>query len=192
MDPHRLLIIALLVPLALDTFVVTAGLGVAGMPRRLRLRTSLVLAAFEAGMPLLGVAIGRGLGEAIGHLAGYAAALVIGLAGVVLLLRSADEDAEQARLRLLAHAQGLAIISLGIGISLDELGIGVSLGLLHVPIAIAVLVLGIQAFAAAQLGLWLGGRLDEGVREGTERLAGVVLILGAAALIALEVSGHPL
>src|SRR5437764_1043261 len=79
MDTHRLLVVALLVPLALDTFVLSAALGVSGLPRRLRLRTSVVLAAFEAGMPLVGVAVGRGVGEAVGRLAGYAAALVIGL-----------------------------------------------------------------------------------------------------------------
>src|SRR3954452_10579131 len=105
MDSHRLVIIALLVPLALDTFALIAALGLSGLPRRLRLRTSLVLAAFEAGMPLVGLAIGRSLGEAIGPFAGYTAALIIGMAGVLLLRSGDDEDREQARVRLLAHAQ---------------------------------------------------------------------------------------
>jgi putative Mn2+ efflux pump MntP len=192
MDSHPLFILALLVPLALDTFVLTAALGLSGLPRRLRLRTSLVLAAFEAAMPLVGVAIGRTLGQAIGHLAGYTAALIIGLAGVLLLRSGGDEDKEQARVRLLAHAQGLAVIYLGISISLDELGIGISLGLLHIPITLAVLFLGTQAFAAAELGLWLGGRLNEELREGAERLAGLVLILTAVALVAFKVGGHQL
>ena len=192
MDSHRLIVIALLVPLALDTFVLAAALGLSGLPRRLRLRTSLVLAAFEAGMPLVGVAIGRGLGDIIGHFAGYTAALVIGFAGALLLRSGDDEHREQARVRLLAHAQGLAVIDLGVSISLDELSIGLSLGLLGLPIAFAVLYLGIQAFAAAQLGLWLGGKLNEELREGAERFAGVLLILAAVALIALKASGHQL
>jgi putative Mn2+ efflux pump MntP len=192
MDLHRLLVLALLVPLALDTFVLAAVLGLSGLPRRLRLRTSLVLATFEAGMPLVGVAIGRGLGAVIGHFAGYTAALVIGFAGVLLLRSGDDDNRERARLRLLAHAQGLAVVDLGISISLDELSIGLSLGLLGLPIAFAVLYLGIQAFAAAQLGLWLGRKLHEELREGAERLAGVVLILTACALIALKASGHQL
>jgi putative Mn2+ efflux pump MntP len=192
MDSHRLLVIALLVPLALDTFVLATALGLSGLPRRLRLRTSLVLAGFEAGMPLVGVALGRGLGEAIGHFAGYTAAIVIGLAGILLLRSGDDEDTERARVRLLAHARGLAIIDLGISISLDELGIGLSLGLLQLPIAFAVLFLGIQAFAAAQLGLWLGGKLGDELRDGAERLAGLLLIVTAIVLIALEASGHRL
>jgi putative Mn2+ efflux pump MntP len=192
MDTHRLLVIALLVPLALDTFVLCAALGLAGLPRRLSLRTSLVLAAFEAGMPLVGVAIGRSLGEAVGHFAGYTAAVVIALAGVLLLRPGDDEDREQVRVRLLAHAQGLAIIDLGISISLDELGIGLSLGLLQLTVPFALLFIGVQAFTAAQLGLWLGGKLNEGLRGGAERLAGLLLIATAIALIALRVSGHQL
>lgn len=192
MDSHRLFILALLVPLAVDTFVLSAALGLAGLPRRLRLRTSLILAAFEAGMPLVGVGIGRGLGEAVGHFAGYTAAVVVALAGVLLLRSGDDEATEQARVRLLAHAQGLAIIDLGISISLDEFGIGLSLGLLQLPIPLALLFIGTQAFAAAQLGLWLGGKLHEDLREGAERLAGIVLILTAIALIIFKLSGHQL
>jgi putative Mn2+ efflux pump MntP len=188
-DTHHLFVIALLIPLALDTFVLAAALGLSDLPRRLRLRTSAVLAAFEAGMPLVGVVIGRGLGQAVGQFAEYAAAIVIGLAGV-LLLRSGHEDSEQARVRVLAHAQGLAVLFLGISISLDELSIGLSLGLLDIPVPFAVLFLGIQALAAAQLGLWLGGRLAEELSERAERLAGVLLIAIAGALVALEVSGH--
>lgn len=88
--------------------------------------------------------------------------------------------------------QGLAIIDLGISISLDELSIGLSLGLLGLPLPVAVVFLGIQAFVAAQLGLWLGSRLDEELREGAERLAGLLLIATAVALVALQLTGHTL
>jgi putative Mn2+ efflux pump MntP len=185
MDTHRLLVIAILIPLSLDTFVLATALGLSGLPRRERLRTSLVLAAFEAGMPLVGVAIGSGLGDAIGRFAGYTAAIVIGLAGVILLRPGDDEDKEAARVRLLAHARGLAVIDLGISI-------GVSLGLLDIPIPFAIGFIGVQAFVAAQLGLWIGGRLNEELQEGAERLAGLVLIVTAVALIALKLGGHQL
>jgi manganese efflux pump family protein len=192
LDTHRALVVALLVPLALDTFVLAAALGLSGLPRRLRLRTSLVLAAFEGGMPLVGVAVGRALGAAIGDLAGYAAALAIALAGVLLLRSGDDANEEHARMRLLAQAHGAAIIGLGVSIRVDELSIGLSLGLLQLALPFAILFLGMQAFAAAQLGLLLGGRLHEELREGAERLAGGALIVLAVALIALQASGHHL
>jgi putative Mn2+ efflux pump MntP len=64
----------------------------------------------------------------------------------------------------------------GISISLDELAIGFSLGLTHLPLIPVILAIGVQAFAAAQLGLHLGDRIAERYREAAERLAGIVLI----------------
>jgi putative Mn2+ efflux pump MntP len=192
-SPHHLWFLALvLVPLALDTFILSAALGLAGLSKKHRVRTSLFLASFEALMPIVGVVIGRGIGHFVGSFAGYTAAIVIGLAGLLMLRPGKDEDKEAERVKLLAHAQGLAIIDLGISISLDELTIGMSLGLLHVPLVYVVIYLGVQAFAAAQLGLWLGGRLSETLREGAEKLGGVLLLLTALGLIALKMTGHQL
>lgn len=187
-----LFLVALLVPLSLDTFVLSAALGLAGLPAQRRMYTSLILAAFEAGMPVVGLFIGHGVGNLLGRFAGYMAAVVIGIAGFLALRGGQDEDKEEQRLKLLAHARGLAIIDLGISISVDELAVGVSLGLLQVPVVLAIIFLGAQAFAAAQLGLWLGGRLDEALREGAERIAGLILIAAAIALVALKVTGHEL
>jgi manganese efflux pump family protein len=193
LSPHHLWFLTLvLIPLALDTFILSAALGLAGLSKKHRVRTSLILALFEALMPIVGVLIGRGIGHVVGSFAGYTAAIVIGTAGLLMLRPGKDEDKEAERVKLLAHAQGLAIIDLGISISLDELTIGMSLGLLHVPLVYVVIYLGVQAFAAAQLGLWMGGRLGETLREGAERLAGVLLLLTALGLIALKLTGHQL
>lgn len=188
---HVLVLPALLLPLALDTFALATALGVAGLPTRVRFRTSLVLAAFEAGMPIVGFLLGRGLGDLVGRFAGYTGALAIAVAGV-LLLRSDEEAAERQRLRFLAHAQGLAIIDLGIAISLDEFGIGLGLGLLQLPLLAAVAYLGAQAFVAAQFGLWLGGRVREEWLQGAERLAGLLLVATAIVFVAVKVTGHQL
>jgi len=90
------------VPLAVDTFLLSATLGLAGLPKEQRIRTSLIFVAFEAGMPVLGVFAGRGVGAVLGPLAGYTAAAVIGLAGAQLLRRGHDDEKEHERLKLLA------------------------------------------------------------------------------------------
>ena len=59
---------------------------------------------------------------------------------------------------------------------LDELAIGFTIGLVGVSIWLAVILIGAQAFFAAQVGLRLGGRLSEHARELAERLAGAALI----------------
>jgi len=182
---HALILAGIILPLGLDTFALAAALGVAGIHAERRTRTSLILAAFEAGMPIVGFLVGGAIGHVLGYFAGWTAIAVLAIAGL-LMLRLGDEDMEEARLKLLAKAQGLAIIDLGLAISLDELAIGFSLGLLGLPVLVVVVWLGIQAFVAAQLGMRLGARIGEELRERGERLAGVVLIGMAVILVVLK------
>jgi putative Mn2+ efflux pump MntP len=188
---HLLFLLALLVPLTLDTFIVSTALGLAGLPKKHRLRTSLTFAAFEAAMPAVGVLLGQGLADFTGHYASYIAGAVIGLAGLILL-KPQNNSHNKEQSKLLAQTKGLAIINLGISISIDELALGLSLGLLHVPLLLAVIFIGAQAFLASQLGLRLGDRLSERFREHAERAAGIILVLIAAVVIILKLSGHQL
>ena len=184
---RQLLITAgLLLPLALDTFALAAALGMAGLERRDQLRVALVFTVFEAGMPIAGLLVGRVIGSVIGQWAGYGGILFLLIAGFLLLRSGQREEDEERRLRLLAHARGLAIIDLGLSISVDELTVGLSAGLLGLSIALTVIWIAVQAFAAAQLGLRLGARLGEEVRERSEQAAGVVLILVALVLLVLK------
>jgi manganese efflux pump family protein len=170
-------------PLGLDTFAVSAALGLQGLPKRERLRVSLLLSGFELTMPIVGLLIGRGLGAAIGDAAEYAAAAaLIGLGGYMLL---ADERAESEKLARFSTRSGLVLVGLGLSISIDELAMGLTIGLLELSLIAAVVLIGAQAFVAAQLGLRLGSRLGEAAREWAERLAGVALV-GLGTLILVE------
>jgi manganese efflux pump family protein len=176
----------LLLPLALDTFALAAALGMAGLEARDRLRVTLVFTAFEAGMPIVGMLIGRAAGALIGGWAGYLGIGFLFVAGALLLRPSQDEADESRKLRLLSHARGLAILDLGLSISVDELTIGLSAGLLGLSILLTVAWIGIQAFVATQVGLRLGARLGEQIRERAEWIAGVSLILVALVLLVLR------
>jgi manganese efflux pump family protein len=178
----------LLLPLALDTFALAAALGMAGLEGRDRLRVALIFTAFEAGMPIAGMLIGRAVGGFLGAWAGYGAIAFLFLAGVLLLRPSKDEDDESRKLKLLSHARGFAIIDLGLSISVDELTIGLSAGLLGFSILLTVLWIAIQAFAATQIGLRLGARLGEEFRERSEWVAGVALIVVALILLVLRLA----
>jgi putative Mn2+ efflux pump MntP len=178
----------LLLPLALDTFALAAALGMAGLERRDRLRVTLVFTAFEAGMPIAGMLVGRAAGAFLGAWAGYGGIAFLFLAGALLLRPGQKESDEAGRLRLLAHARGLAILDLGLSISVDELTIGLSAGLLGLSILLTVVWIGVQAFVATQVGLRLGARLGEGVRERAEWVAGVALILVALVLLVLKLT----
>jgi manganese efflux pump family protein len=171
------------IPLGLDTFAVSAALGVAGVKGRNRLRVSLVMSAFELAMPVVGLLLGRGLGAAIGDVADYLAIAVLTALGVWMTVH--EEAHEGRRAAGIAGGQLLATVGIGISISVDELAMGFTIGLLHLNLWFAVALIGAQAFLFAQLGLRLGARLNEKLREGAERLAGVALI-GLAAVLAVE------
>jgi manganese efflux pump family protein len=180
----RILTIAgLILPLTIDTFVLGTALGAAGIAKRERLRTSLILTAFEAGMPVVGFIAGAGIGAAMGGWANYLAAVV--LAGIgILMLRSGDaEEAAERNLRLLESARGWSIVVLGVGISVDELAVGFGVGLLRLPFLLLIALIAVQAFIAAQLGMRLGSRLAENARVAAGRLAGLLLVMAAALLL---------
>jgi putative Mn2+ efflux pump MntP len=178
---------ALVLPLSLDTFAVAASLGVAGLTRDERIRLGVLFAAFEGGMPLIGLLAGATLGRLIGGVADYVA--IPALLGVGVYMLRSDDEAEERRVALFAHARGTALVVLGLSVSLDELAIGFTIGLLRVPLIPAAAFIAVQAFVVSQLGFALGGRVGERWRESAERVAGVVLIALAALLLASRLVG---
>lgn len=180
-----LTLVALILPLSLDTFAVAAALGVARLPPERRLRVSLVFAIFEAGMPVVGLLAGSLAGTLLGGAADYLAiAGLLGL-GAYLALTHADEEEQTDRL---AQTRGLAVLGLGVAVSLDELAIGFTLGLLRAPILTAIVLIGAQAFVASQVGLRLGDRIGERLRENAERAAGAVLFGLGLVLLAAKIA----
>jgi manganese efflux pump family protein len=181
-------VIALILPLCLDTFAVAAALGMTRPTGAQRIRLSLLFAAFEGGMPLIGLLVGAGLGRVIGGWSEYVAiAALVGLGAYMLWARA--DNADEERVQKLAASRGPAVIALGLSVSLDELAIGFSLGLLNVPIVPAIVLIAAQAFVVSQVGFALGSRIGAATREGAERLAGAVLIVIAGALLLGKILG---
>jgi putative Mn2+ efflux pump MntP len=185
-----LTLIALVVPLGLDTFAIAAALGMSGLTRRDRIRVTTLFTVFETGMPVVGIVLGAIAGNLAGRAADYVAiAILIGL-GVFMLWPRRDDRDEPERVGLLARTRGLAAIGLGISISLDELAIGFTLGLLRFSVLLVIVLIGIQTLIVTQAGLRLGSRIGEAVRERAEQLAGVVLaLLGVVLLTQRILSG---
>src|SRR5262245_19532135 len=167
-------LILLIVPLGLDTFAVSAALGMRGLPARERLRVSLVMSGFEMAMPVVGLLLGHAVGSLVGSNAAYVAIAVLASVGGWMLIHEDDEEGEKAG--QLATSRGLVMIALGLSISVDELAIGFTIGLLHLSLWLAVVLIGVQAFLFAQLGLRLGARVNESLRERAEQLAGLTLV----------------
>jgi putative Mn2+ efflux pump MntP len=145
----------LVVPLGLETFAVSATLGVARVPAPERARLAVMLSGFEAGAPLVGLAIGEALGQAITGVADYVAIAVL-LAFGAYMMRGEVSDEEE--LERLARVRGWAMAMLALSVSVDEIAIGFTLGLLDVPLVPVLIAIALQAFVAAQLGVRAGAR----------------------------------
>lgn len=174
-------LLALVLPLSVDTLIAAAALGMRGTGRDTRLRATALLAGFEAGMPLVGLALGAPLGHLIGHAADYAAVgLLLLLGGHALLERDSDERREPVGP---AEIRGIGALLLGLSVSVDELLVGFTLGLLRVNVVLVVALIAIQAVIATQVGLRVGGRLGARRREAAERLAALAFIVLALVML---------
>jgi len=186
-----LTLIALDVPLGLDTFAIAAALGMSGLTRQDRIRVTVLFTGFEMGMPIVGIVLGAVAGNVAGRAADYLAIVILIGLGVFMLWPQRDDRDEPERVGLLARTRGLAAIGLGISISLDELAIGFTLGLLRFPVVLVIALIGIQTLIVTQAGLRLGSRIGEAVRERAEQLAGIVLAaLGVVLLVQRLLAGH--
>jgi manganese efflux pump family protein len=174
-------LVAFVVPLGIDTFVVAAALGLSKPTPRQRVRIGALFAGFEGGMPVIGLVLGAPLGRVLGAAAEYVAITI--LIGLGFYMTVHDDD-EHDGVRQLATAHGMRALLLGLSISLDELAVGFTLGLLRVPVVPFLIAVTAQAFVLSQLGLTIGRRLSDRLRETAERLAGIALAgLGAVLLV---------
>jgi putative Mn2+ efflux pump MntP len=166
----------------LDNFAASVAIGLAGVDRRVRLRIAVVFGGFEAGMPVIGLLIGRGLSGSLGHQAhivGGGLLIVAGAQMGVAALRSGDDDGPPA----LAGAPVGRLIVLAAGLSIDNLIIGFALGAHRAPLVPAVIVIGVVSVGLSLLGLELGQRLGRGVEQRSELLGAAVLVAVGAAIL---------
>jgi putative Mn2+ efflux pump MntP len=186
--------LSFVLPLSMDTFAIADAVGASRLSGWTRWRISAVFVIFEGGMPLVGLTLGASIGHAVGGVADYLSGGLLVLLGGYLWWADDDDD-EVTKARRLTNARGLALVGLALSISLDELAIGFGFGFglgtdLAVPTTI-IAVIAIQTLVVSQLGLSLGARISERLRECIERLAGPILIflgvyLLAEALIRIE------
>jgi len=166
---------AFVIPLGFDTLAVAIALGLRGMSP---LRPALVFAFFEAVMPLIGLLLGRFIGERFETPAVILGGIVL-LAVAAYMLKEALEDKEETE-NLSFSSLHSAMIA-GFAISMDELAIGFPMGTSGLPIALTIASIAIQAFAVTLVGIIIGSRIGQTFGERTSKVAGLI----AAAAFAL-------
>ena len=166
----------------LDNFAAAIAIGLGGVDQRVRLRIAVVFGLFEAGMPVIGLLIGRGLSGALGsaaHLVGGGLLILVGAQMGVSTLRS-DDEAPPA----LAGAPLGRLALLAAGLSIDNLVIGFALGARDTSLVLAVIVIGVVSVGLSLAGLELGNRLGAEVGHRSELLGAGVLVAVGVAMVA--------
>ena len=181
-----LALLLLAVALGLSNFAAAIGIGVSGVHGRDKVRIAVVFGVFEAGMPVLGVALGQGVAAGLGPAArwlGGAVLIAIGVTGLILARRG--RDAARVPRGGPSWRTGRVVAS-GLALSADNLAAGFALGAYHTGLAVAAAVFGGVSVIMSLAGLELGATLGVGVGNRSE-LAASVMLVAVGALVAAGV-----
>jgi putative Mn2+ efflux pump MntP len=165
------------VGLGASNAAVAIGIGLSGVDARTRLRVAVVFGVFEAGMPLVGLALGQRVASAVGGPAQQVGGALLVLLGLWEIL-AGGRDVTPATVR----SPGLGrLAATGFVLSLDNLVVGFALGSLHVSFVVAAVTIGGVSVALSLLGLEIGSRVGARLERRGQLLGGAVLIgLGLA------------
>jgi putative Mn2+ efflux pump MntP len=162
--------------LGLSNFAASIGIGISGVDARTRWRVGLVFGLFEAGMPIVGLLLGRGLAGDLGGATRWIGAgllIATGLWAVVQSLRGRGHDDDQPSVA--GQSTGRLLVT-GAALSVDNLAVGFALGSYRVSLVTAAVIIGAVSVGLSLLGLELGSRLGAKTGENGELLGGAVLI----------------
>jgi putative Mn2+ efflux pump MntP len=184
-------VIALLVAscaVGLSNLAASIGIGLSGVNARVRLRVGLVFGVFEAGMPVVGLVIGRGLAAEVGLVVRWPGAILLMLIGALGVLRSLrahrakPQQPGEPDPSVIPQRGTVRLLASGLVLSMDNLVIGFALGTYGVGIAIGAIVIGAVSVVMSLAGLELGGLVGRWAGRRTEQMSGMILILVGAAI----------
>ena len=169
-------ILALGFVLSLDNFRVSIALGTVPFGLKRAVQVALTFGLWDTIMPLIGLLIGRQIGEAVGDVAELVGAAALGGYGLFLVisaLRNPQPDE-------LDHPW--ALFGIPFSLSLDNLFAGASLGLLGLSPWFSAAVFGVMTAVLSLAGLLVGRFAARLIRIRSDLLSGVSLIAAAVAL----------
>ncbi len=169
------------VSLGASNLAAAIAIGVGGVDAAIRWRVASIFGAFEAGMPLVGLALGRQAAEALGGATSVVAGVILVAVGVVVVVTGgAGPD------RVPIGAQRGRLVVAGAALSLDNLAVGFALASFAVSYLVVAVVVGAVSVAMTLVGLELGGRLGAALGRRSEQVSGGILIgVGLAVAVGL-------
>jgi manganese efflux pump family protein len=182
-----LALLLLAAAVGLSNAAAAIGIGVSGIRSSTRVRVAVIFGLFEAGMPLLGLALGDGLASSLGQAArvtGGVTLIAIGLVSLIMARRAGHEagPAESTGSTASRRSWGLGrVVVSGLALSADNLAAGFALGAFHTSLPVAAAVFGGVSVAMSLAGLELGAKIGSAAGDRSEMVAsGLLIAIGAA------------
>lgn len=183
------------VGLCFDSFAVSISCGMSRCSYTvgLGIRFAVILALFQALMPLIGWALAANFHSVIESFDHWVAFLLLLFLGGRMIKGSLSEEDDS---EVFKHGTPFGIkrnLVLGLATSIDALIAGVAMAMVPITIVstsqlsnmlIAIAIIGVVTFAASGLGLFIGSRSRSKLGARSELIGGIILIIiGAKVLV---------
>jgi putative Mn2+ efflux pump MntP len=168
-------ILFIAIGLSMDSFAVsvTSGLLIKNAKFIQFVKFCLILAMFQALMPLVGWLLGKELKSYIESSDHWVAFILLLLIGGKMIWEGSKKVKKRNQYDPLKN---IVMLGLGFATSIDALVIGLGFGILSVNIIYPVVIIGITTFIASVTGIFIGSKLQRGSDLKLEIIGGLVLI----------------
>lgn len=180
-------LLAIAVGLSMDAFAVAICKGLA-MPKLSWKNAAIVglyFGIFQAGMPLIGYALGVQFKDQINSIDHWIAFALLGLIGLNMIKESRENEVCPADVSLGFRNMCM----LAIATSIDALAVGVTFAFLHTDIVPAVSLIGIVTFLISLSGVQIGHIFGSKYKSRAEFAGGVILIVMGTKILVEHLTG---
>lgn len=172
-------LVLLAVGLSMDAFAVSIckGLGMKKINLKVAVVLGLFFGGFQAGMPVIGWALGSQFMSIIGPIDHWIAFILLAFIGGKMLWEAFTEDEDEGDGKDAEKIELGEYLILAIATSIDALAVGISFAALSVDIVPAVSLIGVTTFIFSVAGVAIGHTFGARYEKPATIVGGVVLIL---------------
>lgn len=167
-------IILIALGLSFDTFAVSVSTGLLKNSIKFwqGVKIALILAFFQALMPLIGWLGGTQVANYISRFDHWIAFVLLSIIGIKMIIESFKPEEDKKINPLLFRVAVL----MGLATSIDALVVGVSLAFFEIKIIQSIIIIGTITFLAAMIGMLIGKNANGRLGKKVEIIGGLILI----------------
>ncbi|MBP1639411.1 MAG: hypothetical protein H6Q17_994 [Bacteroidetes bacterium] len=170
-----LTILAIAVGLCMDTISVSiaAGCNKHRFKPTIVLRYALILALFQAAMPIIGWFLGEKITHLISEFDHWISFALLALVGGKMAYDGICGHPEKKKLKISSYK---VVTTLAIATSIDAFAVGFTISTLGQTIWYPTIIIGITTFLFALTGIWIGRKMGHKFQKSAEIIGGILLI----------------